>query len=196
MLNLAERNQLVTENLPLAKHVASRHWKTRHNASGLHALDDLIQECNLALIRAAEAFDPTRGVKFITLAYHYCHKQCLTHQRLRERDQRDGAGVREALYEAVIDPHSLASPLDRLAEEEQRRNRLELASSVLSELRATEREVLLGECDGHNQGVIAARRGVTRQCISQISRRVRSRLAGGAPIGRKLKGDFPPARAA
>lgn len=56
------RNMLVQANLRLVVWFARVHWRR-----GLET-EDLIQEGNLGLVRAAETFDPNRGVRFVTHA--------------------------------------------------------------------------------------------------------------------------------
>ena len=56
------RDQLVTSHLGLAHHLAKRF----SNRGESH--DDLVQVASLALVRAAERFDPDRGVMFSTFA--------------------------------------------------------------------------------------------------------------------------------
>ena len=60
--DLQARNELVTANLRFVVSVAKQYQNL-----GV-ALDDLINEGNIGLIRAAERFDPTKGFKFDTLA--------------------------------------------------------------------------------------------------------------------------------
>jgi RNA polymerase sigma factor (sigma-70 family) len=57
-----DRDELVLQNLGLARWVAGR-----FKGHGVD-LDDLLQEANLALIKAAKAYDPSRGIKFSTYA--------------------------------------------------------------------------------------------------------------------------------
>jgi RNA polymerase sigma-B factor len=56
------RDQLVTSHMGLAHHLAKR-FSNRGEA-----YDDLVQVASLALVRAAERFDPDRGVMFSTFA--------------------------------------------------------------------------------------------------------------------------------
>ena len=60
--DLRARNELVTANLRFVVSVAKQYQNL-----GV-PLDDLINEGNIGLIRAAERFDPTKGFKFATFA--------------------------------------------------------------------------------------------------------------------------------
>lgn len=57
------KNQLISANLRLVVHLAQKF--TKYNVG----LMDLIQEGNIGLMKAADLFDPERGVKFATFAY-------------------------------------------------------------------------------------------------------------------------------
>lgn len=67
------RDKLVRHNLRFAISVAKG-----YNIPGTELLD-LIQECNIGLSIAAEKFDPTRGVRFISYAVWYCQIQVMKH---------------------------------------------------------------------------------------------------------------------
>jgi RNA polymerase sigma factor, sigma-70 family len=62
--DLSARNRLVECNLRLVVNIARRCLRQHHPLPFL----DLIEEGNLGLIRAAELFDPARGIRFSTYA--------------------------------------------------------------------------------------------------------------------------------
>lgn len=68
MASTAAKNELVAANLRLVTSVARKVTATKGaNTAGI-ALDDMVQEGNVGLIRAAEKFDASKGYKFSTYA--------------------------------------------------------------------------------------------------------------------------------
>jgi RNA polymerase sigma factor (sigma-70 family) len=67
-MNIRHRNQLVEANLGLVYTVAGQVWAGAFQARHRLEFDDLIQAGSLGLIRAAELYDPARGVRFSTYA--------------------------------------------------------------------------------------------------------------------------------
>jgi RNA polymerase sigma-B factor len=62
MRNASERDAMIRRHLPLARHCARRYHR------GCESLEDLEQVASLALVRAADAFDPARGTAFSSYA--------------------------------------------------------------------------------------------------------------------------------
>ena len=58
------RNQLIEENIKLVYHVVNKYFKN----CVIMDRDDLVQEGSLGLMKAAEEWDETKGVKFSTYA--------------------------------------------------------------------------------------------------------------------------------
>ncbi len=71
--------QLITDNQGLV------HWQARRYAWCGIPYEDLVQEGNLGLIRAAERFDPERGAKFSTYATWWVRQRI---QRAAEKAER------------------------------------------------------------------------------------------------------------
>src|SRR5574344_242267 len=65
-----EREEMILANKPLVMVIAKKYSSITHTCAVID-FDDLIQEGELALIKAVDAFDPTLGFKFSTLAYPY-----------------------------------------------------------------------------------------------------------------------------
>lgn len=68
--DMASRDRFVCANLRLAFWVAVRFWSS-HKGHAVMALDDCVQEANLALLGAVEEFDTSFGVRFSTYAAPY-----------------------------------------------------------------------------------------------------------------------------
>ena len=86
----AERSRLVTENLGLVEYVAGMLKKRLPMVE----YDELVADGNLGLVKAARAFDPTRGVRFQTYAFQTIRGHIIDGLRRRDylsRSQRDAA---------------------------------------------------------------------------------------------------------
>jgi RNA polymerase sigma-B factor len=62
MRNVQNRDELIRSHLPMARHCARRYHR------GSESLEDLEQVASLALVRAADGFDPARGIAFSSYA--------------------------------------------------------------------------------------------------------------------------------
>ena len=68
MAGTAAKNALVAANLRLVTSVARKVASTKSTTTAGIALDDMVQEGSVGLIRAAEKFDASRGYRFSTYA--------------------------------------------------------------------------------------------------------------------------------
>ena len=80
---LRARNQLACHNLRLISHAWKRHRSGLPLQEGATA--DALQEAALALLRAAEKFDPARGYSFSTYAAFWVRHGFSVHQRSQRR---------------------------------------------------------------------------------------------------------------
>lgn len=63
---ITARNKLVEHNLAFALWYAKKFFNMTAGALGI---EDLVQECNLGLVYAAEHYDASKGIRFTTYAY-------------------------------------------------------------------------------------------------------------------------------
>ena len=65
-----EREEIILSNKPLVLNIAKKYAIVTHTCAVID-FDDLIQEGEVAIIKAVDCFDPTLGFKFSTIAYPY-----------------------------------------------------------------------------------------------------------------------------
>jgi RNA polymerase sigma factor (sigma-70 family) len=75
---IEERNKLVEENLGLVPYVCNKLWNWAKKRGFGGEFDDLVSIGSIALIRAAEDYDESRGVKFATFAHTYIKNDLIT----------------------------------------------------------------------------------------------------------------------
>ncbi len=102
--DVRQRDELVTSHLGLA------HQLARRFANRGEAHDDLVQVASLALVRAAERFDPERGIMFSTFAAASIVGELKRHFRDRGWAVRAPRRLQELLLE-------IGSTVERLSQE-------------------------------------------------------------------------------
>jgi RNA polymerase sigma-B factor len=120
------RDELVTSHLGLA-HQLARRFSNRGEAH-----DDLVQVASLALVRAAERYDPDRGIMFSTFAAASIIGELKRHFRDRGWAVRAPRRLQELLLE-------IGSTIDRLGQE---MGRTPTVPELAREVRASESDVL------------------------------------------------------
>ncbi len=177
----AERNKIVLENMGLVyKAVHSLSAKQRQQLGGFDEADAI--GC-VALIRAADMFDETRGVAFSSYAYGSILRKLwsalretnLIHVPHHAADQV--AAERAKNVGQLMDGHYLPSA-------EQRDLEIDMKHS-LRKLKIRQREVVVGHFrDGRHFKEFAVPYGVSRERIRQISlqglEELRGRMAAWA----------------
>lgn len=183
----------------------------RYRGRGV-SMEDLVNEGNLGLLRAAERFDPERGVRFVTYAAWFVRQTMLdavaragraappVPAAVGERGRRarratlvsleapaDPGGSGAPLADLVADP--AAATADRPADRRERRRALETGLAFLPE---REERVLrlffgLGGVTPRSLARIGREMGVSRERVRQLKDRALDRLRDG-PHGARLRG--------
>jgi RNA polymerase primary sigma factor len=159
----SERNKLVLSCWPMAK-ATTRQWKFRRQR--VVDNEDASQEAVLHLCHAADVFDPSRGLKFSTLA-HYAIRGGVS--RARKQIQRH-SHARLVLDVAGDDD---APPLDEVDEVDEAADLARL-HAALATLRPRHRLVMVlrfgigGQRPPMTLEKIGVELGVTRERIRQI----------------------------
>ncbi|MBK9181469.1 MAG: sigma-70 family RNA polymerase sigma factor [Acidimicrobiales bacterium] len=190
-----EQARLVTDNLALARW-AARRWH-RGRVARRVGLDDAEAAAVLGLVEAAIRFDPSRGVRFSTLATHYCRA------RIQDAAARGGAvtvphtlppratrATVAARGAALAAPARLGLPAVRGTlvargeadtEEGRRAEAAAVLAPLLRGLTPREREVLRLRAAGASLAEAGRRLGVTAGRVWQIEARAlaKARRAAG-----------------
>jgi RNA polymerase sigma factor (sigma-70 family) len=98
-------NELITEHLHLAKVIAR---KRMGRAPSLEQYEDAVGAGTIALCQAAQAFDPNRGVKFVTFAWVAIERAVLKHRMAQKRIfEHETRALDAPVYEEDGDSYSL-----------------------------------------------------------------------------------------
>lgn len=175
----------------------------RYRGRGV-SMEDLVNEGNLGLLKAAERFDPDRGVRFVTYAAWFVRQTMLEAVARAGRfapappsggrprptvlvsleASRDPDGNGATLSELLIDPSGsdAGGPVDR----HERRHALEKGLAFLPDREERVLRLFFG-LDGRGSrslARIARELGVSRSRIRQLKDRALGRLRDGPLAGR------------
>ena len=184
----AEYHALITENVGL---VYSCYWKLRGLASPKTDCESMKSEGLLALVRAARAFDPTKGTRFSSYAFRAIYNAMLEHLRhdriiklptdmmaKRKRDAQDPRLVRMALatfreVKRIDSQRDMGETFSDLADAAWRRD-CEIhdaatdVSVAMACLPRRKRQIVAMILDGRTNSQIAHKLRVTRERVRQI----------------------------
>lgn len=182
----AARRRLVTANLRFVVSVARR-----YQGRGV-PLVDLVNEGNVGLLKAADRFDPGRGVRFISYAHFWVRRAIQRHIALQDGTAGDGARIRRVSIDEPLGrrvpalrdilPDANSEPPERAVLLDDLRGAVEAG---LADLPARERRILrryfgLDGCPGASLEVIAKELGVTRERARQMKERGLARMRAAA----------------
>ena len=165
-------------HLPLVRHIAARVLP-----KGRADLDDLVSAGTIALIEAADRYDPKRRVSFATFAYPRIRGAIIDElpKLVESGTARDGRATPLSLQAPVATDAGRAASwvdvtVDRSMPEPQRSAELSELLHAIHELPERERELLALAVAGSSLGEIARMSGCSEARISQVLTRARFRL--------------------
>jgi RNA polymerase sigma factor (sigma-70 family) len=163
----AARNQLVESNLRLVIYIAKKY--TNKGAS----LHDLVQEGNIGLIRAANKFDPDRGLRFSTYATWWIKQGILRHLHNTNK-RKELPGEIEELATETIDM------MEDIVAFEVRHKMDQIVSRLISKGLLAEKDVQVFRSRIYLEKTleeIGQELELTRERVRQIHNKVKDRLS-------------------
>jgi RNA polymerase primary sigma factor len=180
---LSVKNQIIRANLRLVVSIAKKHAGSPNN------LFELISDGNMALIRAVEKFDISRGCKFSTYA-SWAIMRNFSRTLSEEKSRRDlFVSGHEEMFEAAVDNRA-----DEHDSEGALRRMQEAVKGMLGRLGDRERRILIGRYgiggfDRQTLEQLGHELGVTKERVRQIETRAREKLREMA-VAQKLDPPF------
>ncbi|SDH36858.1 sigma-70 family RNA polymerase sigma factor [Microbacterium sp. 77mftsu3.1] len=182
MPDLVERNQLIEANLPLVGYIARK----EHAAANHLPLEDLAGAGALALVKAADTFDPSRGVPFGAYA-----RQLITFAIKEEMRSMDWAtrGVRQRIKKVTEMREQLSASLGRTVTAEEISDTLGMAlDEVQDALQSTSKVIDLEGSAAYQvhavvalpeeSAVMSDRRDVLQRALDALPERMRVIVQG------------------
>lgn len=167
-----EQERLVLENLKLVPYILRRYPKSEQTK--LYR-EDLLSEGYVGLIKAAQAYEAERGLRFSTFAYR-CIQNQMSHY-LRQLNKFSG---KEHLLSAPVFQDS-----DRFGYEEILPDETDYAGIIAEKVDAqavalSEREVkiLKSRLRGYTQTEIAVELGIKQSYVSRLLKNIKTKLSG------------------
>lgn len=143
------RSLLVSANAGLVKHIAKRHYyvlKRMTTAAGgvgtILTLQDMIQEGNLGLMKAAERFEPERGFRFSTYATYWIRQRILQSITDSSRVIRLPVHVTETLKKVNKARKELSAHLGRMPSDDELANFMNISVDKLRKISDKTRAVV------------------------------------------------------
>lgn len=167
----AARNALIESHLPLVSGIARR---LHRSLPPWVQLDDMIQVGRLALVEAAERFEPRRGVTFAIFARYRIRGAIIDHLRTR---CRYNAEVEFQDDVEILQSHEPPPDVCLLIAEQH-----QSIDGLMAQLPPVQRRVIALVMEGYTAPEIAGMTNSTPEAVYRASTRARSNL-------RKILGD-------
>jgi RNA polymerase primary sigma factor len=110
------KERMVSANLRLVVMISRKYLsKNRHVGTAARgiAIEDLVQEGNMGLMRAVDKFDPTRGYKFSTYAFWWIKQGITRYLHQKTRMIRPPHHIAEKIFQINKVTHHLCNTLGR-----------------------------------------------------------------------------------
>ena len=182
MLNDAQRD-FVEKNFNLCYECAHRHIR---NNETLYRygwdFDDLVSLASLALCRAAEVFDPSKGYKFTTLFFRIWNNAVAFEvRRMFSLKRYNPAGVLS--YDRIVNDETGATYLDMIESDDDtpetaviRNESRQKLNQFISELSGTQEKVFYLYHSGMKQKEVSSAMGISQSYASRILGKTYRRL--------------------
>ena len=159
---------LISRNLDLVRILAVGEWRHRTYLD----LDDLISAGNLGLVKAAERYEPSRGVPFRAYARHWILGAILDEVRGLARQWKR----RPLSLDQAVDAGDAASPLGELLASPDKAEGVTLTVDALGAVSERDRNFVLARAAGFSLAEIAKAQGISEARASTIVQRARYRI--------------------
>ena len=170
-----QREDLILNNEGLVYHIMKKLGVASNN------YEDVSSVGKIGLIKAAQAFDESKGVKFSTYASRCIQNEILMYFRkekhhlgnisLSEPIGYDIEGNEITLMDKI--PESTINFTEQIAERE---NFISIINIILNVLKLREKLVMLYKISGFTQEEIAEKLGISQSYISRIQKKIKDKI--------------------
>lgn len=172
-VNLEARDRLVEENVRLAAWFAG---KAAKKYAGKIDYDEAQSLANLALVKAAEGYDPEKGAKFATYATAVMQNECLMYLRKLRKEPQGMISLDAPTLNADGEATALLDCIaDESSEFECRVADRDLINGFMRSLNAADRSLLLRHIQGEKQELISNDLNLSQSMVSRKIKQIQKK---------------------